>query len=180
MSRIGKLGIKIPNGTEVKVDGSNVNVKGPKGELSLALIKGVKLSVENNEAFVQVSRDDSKDKKSLQGLFRSLLNNMVIGVNNGFEKKLEVKGVGYRMALAGDKINFNLGYSHPIEFPLPAGISANIEGNNNLTISGIDKQLVGEVAAQIRKLRAPEPYKGKGIKYSDEIIRRKAGKTATK
>ena len=128
---------------------------------------------------VTVGKPEDKKERALWGLFRALIANMVTGVNEGYEKKLEVKGVGYKVAVAGNKVNLNLGFSHPLEFVLPEGISAVAEGNN-LTISGIDKQLVGETAARIRKLRKPEPYKGKGIKYSDEIIRRKAGKTAAK
>lgn len=179
MSRLGKLAIKIPNGTDVKIEGRTVTVKGPKGELKTSFLKEAKVEVVDGEIIVKVSNPENKKEKSLWGLYRALINNMVVGVNDGFEKKLEIKGVGYKMAVTGNKINFNLGFSHPIEFPLPQGISAVAEGNT-LTISGIDKQLVGEIAAQIRKLRVPEPYKGKGIKYSDEVIRRKAGKAAAK
>lgn len=179
MSRLGKLAIKIPSGTEVKIEGKSVKVKGPKGELKTNLLKEVKVEIVDGEILVKVSNPENKKEKSLWGLFRALINNMVVGVNEGYQKKLDVKGVGYKMAVAGDKINFNLGFSHPIEFPLPKGISASVEANS-LTIMGADKQLVGEVSAQIRKLREPEPYKGKGIKYSDEVIRRKAGKAAAK
>ncbi|MFA5420833.1 MAG: 50S ribosomal protein L6 [Patescibacteria group bacterium] len=177
MSRLGKLAIKIPNGTEVKIDEKSVKIKGPKGELKTSLVKEVKLKYENDEIIVSVVDPENKKDKSLWGLYRALVNNMVVGVNEGYEKKLEIKGVGYKVAVSGNKVNLNLGFSHPIEFPLPDGISALAEGNS-LTIAGIDKQSVGEVAAQIRKLRKPEPYKGKGIRYSDETIRRKAGKTA--
>lgn len=179
MSRLGKLAIKIPKGTDIKIDGQTISVKGPKGELKTDFLREVKVEVQNDEILVKISNPEDKKEKSLWGLYRALINNMVIGVNEGFEKKLEYKGVGYRAAVAGNKLNLNLGFSHPVEFPLPLGISASVEGNS-ITISGIDKQLVGEVAAQIRKLRLPEPYKGKGIRYSDEVIRRKAGKTAAK
>lgn len=179
MSRIGKLAINIPSGTQVTINNDFINVKGPKGELKQELNNKIKLEIKENEIFVSPADAESKDGKAFQGLFRALINNMVFGVNEGYEKKLEIKGVGYRMAVNGNKINFNLGFSHPVEFPLPEGITAALEGNNTLVISGYDKQLVGEVAAQIRKMRKPEPYKGKGIKYSDEIIRRKAGKAAT-
>ncbi|HOZ53368.1 MAG TPA: 50S ribosomal protein L6 [bacterium] len=179
MSRLGKLPIKIPAGTQVSIDKGVVTVKGPKGELKQELHRLVKIENTPEEIIVKVKNENDKEERSLWGLFRALLNNMVVGVNSGYEKKLEIKGVGYKVAVVGNKINLNLGFSHPVEFPLPTGISALAEGNN-LTISGIDKQLVGELAAQIRKMRKPEPYKGKGIKYSDEVIRRKAGKAAAK
>lgn len=179
MSRLGKLPIKIPTGTQVNIENNLITVKGPKGELKQKINDIIKLELKENELIVSVPNPEDKKERSLWGLFRSLLNNMVIGVNDGYEKKLEIKGVGYKVAVAGNKVNLNLGFSHPVEFILPEGISALAEGNI-LTISGIDKQIVGEMAAQIRKLRKPEPYKGKGIKYIDEIIRRKAGKTAAK
>lgn len=177
MSRLGKLAIKIPSGTEIKIDNKSVKVKGPKGELKTDLLEMIKVEVVNDEILIKVLNPEDKKENSLWGLYRALINNMVVGVNSGYEKKLEVKGVGYKIAVAGDKVNLNLGFSHPIEFPLPQGISATAEGNI-LTIMGIDKQVVGEVAAQIRKLRKPEPYKGKGIRYIDEVVRRKAGKAA--
>jgi len=179
MSRLGKLPIKIPAGTQISIDKGFIVVKGPKGELKQELHKLVKVEITPEEAIVKVKNENDKEERSLWGLFRALINNMVIGVNSGYEKKLEIKGVGYKVSVSGNKINLSLGFSHPVEFVLPDGISALAE-DNNLTISGIDKQLVGELAAQIRKLRKPEPYKGKGIKYSDEIIRRKAGKAAAK
>lgn len=180
MSRLGKLPIKLPAGTQVTIEKGFVNVKGPKGELKQELLKAVKAEINaENELIISVNNPDDKKEKSLWGLFRALINNMVVGVNDGFEKKMEFKGVGYKMAVAGNKLNLNLGFSHPIEFPLPDGISALVE-NNIITISGVDKQLVGEVSAQIRKIRKPEPYKGKGIRYIDEVIRRKAGKAAAK
>ncbi len=179
MSRLGKLPIKIPAGTQVNIDKGLVIVKGPKGELKEKVSDVIKVELKNDEIIVSVPNPEDKKQKSLWGLFRTLINNMVVGVNDGYEKKLEIKGVGYKVAVAGNKINLNLGFSHPVDFLLPNGISASSEGNI-LTISGIDKQAVGEVAAQIRKLRKPEPYKGKGIRYIDEIIRRKAGKAAAK
>ncbi|MDD3711288.1 MAG: 50S ribosomal protein L6 [Patescibacteria group bacterium] len=180
MSRLGKLPIKIPAGTQVNIDKGFITVKGPKGELKQELIKAVKVEMnDNNELIVSINNPEDKKERSFWGLFRALVNNMVIGVNDGYQKKLEIKGVGYKVAVNGNKINLNLGFSHPVEFPLPDGVSAVAEGNF-LTIIGIDKQLVGELAAQIRKLRKPEPYKGKGIRYIDEVVRRKAGKAAAK
>jgi large subunit ribosomal protein L6 len=177
MSRVGKSPIIIPANTQVKIESDVIVVKGPKGELKQKLHPQVKVAISDSEVNVTVTDPENRKVRSLWGLFRNLINNMVIGVNSGFEKKLEFKGVGYRAQVNGQKIVLNLGYSHPIEFPLPAGISATSEASF-ITIFGIDKQLVGEIAAQVRKLRAPEPYKGKGIKYVDEVIRRKAGKTA--
>lgn len=180
MSRLGKLPIKIPAGTQVNIDKGFITVKGPKGELKQELIKAVKVEMnDNNELIVSINNPEDKKERSFWGLFRALVNNMVIGVNDGYQKKLEIKGVGYKVAVNGNKINLNLGFSHSVEFPLPDGVSAVAEGNF-LTIIGIDKQLVGELAAQIRKLRKPEPYKGKGIRYIDEVVRRKAGKAAAK
>lgn len=179
MSRLGKLPIVIPSGVDVKIDDSFITVKGPKGELKQKLNELVKVELKDGLVEVSIEKKENKKQRAFWGLFRSLINNMVVGVSEGFEKKLEVNGVGYRVAVSGKKLNLNLGYSHPIEFPLPDGITAEVEGNI-ITISGFDKQAVGEVAAQIRKLRKPEPYKGKGIKYVDEIIIRKEGKTAAK
>ncbi len=179
MSRLGKLPINIVEGVTVKIEGKKIIVKGPKGELSQDFNDLVVLEIKEKEIIVSVKNEKNKKERAFWGLFRSLINNMVLGVSEGFEKKLEVNGVGYRVALSGKKIILNVGYSHPVEFELPEGINASIEGNI-ITVSGIDKQLVGEVAANIRKVRKPEPYKGKGIKYIDEIIRRKEGKTAGK
>ncbi len=177
MSRLGKLPIKLDSGVNLTLSGSLVKVKGPKGELSFDLPRHVNLEINGQEAIVKVDDPEDLKQRALWGLCRNLVNNMVIGVTVGFEKKMEIKGVGYRTQVSGQKLTLNLGFSHPIEFSLPAGISAVSDGNF-LTIVGIDKQLVGEVAAQIRRLRLPEPYKGKGIRYIDEVIRRKAGKTA--
>jgi large subunit ribosomal protein L6 len=177
MSRLGKLVIKIPDGVQVSETGRVLTVKGPKGELKQNLHPSVKLDIDQASINVSVSNPNDRKERGFWGLFRTLINNMVIGVSEGYEKSLEIKGVGYKVSVSGSKINLNLGFSHPIEFPLPEGISASAK-DNILTISGFDKQLVGEVAASIRKLRKPEPYKGKGIKYSDEVIRRKTGKTS--
>lgn len=177
MSRIGKKPIAIPGGIEIKIGEKEIVIKGPKGELKQEIHPRVKVVKDDEE--IRVSVDNLKDKlgRSLWGLFRSLIQNTVIGVTKGFEKKLEIRGVGYKVAIQGNKLVLNVGYSHPIEYELPAGINAQVE-KNMITISGADKQVVGEVAAQIRSVRKPEPYKGKGIKYFDEVIRRKAGKQA--
>lgn len=179
MSRIGKLPIKLPERTQAKIENDFIVVKGPKGELKTKMHNLLKTNITDKEITVSVNNPGNKTEKSLWGLYRSLINNMVIGVNQGFEKKLEINGVGYKASLSDSVLTLNMGFSHPVEYNLPDGISANVE-KNIITINGIDKQLVGETAAQIRKIRKPEPYKGKGIKYVDEVIRRKAGKTATK
>jgi large subunit ribosomal protein L6 len=176
MSRIGRLPIDIPAGATVSVDGQNVAVKGPKGELTLVIAEPIQAKVEDNQ--VLVSRpDDERSSRALHGLTRSLIANQIIGVTQGYSKGLEVVGTGYRVAAKGSDLEFALGYSHPITVNPPAGISFAVEGNNRVTVNGIDKQLVGEVAANIRKLRKPEPYKGKGVRYAGEIVRRKAGKS---
>ncbi len=175
MSRIGKLPIKIPNGVTITVDSNKVLVKGPKGELDLLLLEGIKCQIDDN--VLTVTRDnDGSDKKAKHGLTRALINNMVIGVSEGFSKKLEINGVGFKVALKGNDLNLSLGFSHDITYPLKNGIVATVD-QNTIIISGIDKQMVGQVAAEIRKLKKPEPYKGKGIKYSDEVIIRKSGKS---
>ena len=176
MSRIGRLPIDIPGGVTVTIDGQNVTTKGPKGELVLAVAAPITVAVEENQ--VVVSRpDDERLSRSLHGLTRTLINNQIIGVTQGYTKGLEVVGTGYRVAAKGAGVEFALGYSHPITVDPPAGITFTVEGNNKLIVSGIDKQAVGEVAANIRKLRKPEPYKGKGVRYAGEIVRRKAGKS---
>ncbi len=179
MSRIGRMPIAIPAGVTVSVAENNkVTVKGPKGTLERVLPREMEIKVEGAE--VSVSRpNDLKKMKSLHGLTRTLIHNMVEGVTNGFEKKLEVNGVGYRAAKAGKKLTLSLGYSHPVEMEDPEGIETVVEGNV-ITVKGIDKEKVGQFAAEIRDKRRPEPYKGKGIKYSDEVIRRKVGKTGKK
>ena len=175
MSRIGRLPIDIPAGVTVSVDGREVAVKGPKGELSLTLANPIEVSVEDGQ--VLVSRpDDERESRSLHGLTRPLINNNIIGVTEGYTKGLEVVGTGYRVAQKGAAVEFALGFSHPVLVEPPAGITLTVEGNNKLTVSGIDKQAVGEAAANIRKIRKPEPYKGKGVRYAGEVVRRKAGK----
>jgi large subunit ribosomal protein L6 len=179
MSRLGKLPINLPNGTEAKIENGFIFVKGPKGELKEKLHSLVQVELSEKEISVKVKNTDSKKEKSFWGLYRSLINNMVVGATEGFEKKLEIIGVGYRANSLGAKLEVNAGYSHPVIFDLPEGISAAVE-KNVITISGADKQLVGETAARVRKIRKPEPYKGKGIKYVDEVIVRKEGKAAGK
>jgi large subunit ribosomal protein L6 len=175
MSRIGKNPIDIPSGVEVSVGASEIQVKGPKGTLKTPVDTTVEYKIEDGKVFVN-RVDDSRQARAQHGLRRSLLANCVEGVTKGFTKTLEVIGVGYKVSVQGKKVVLNVGYSHPVEFDLPAGLDASVEGAK-LTVEGIDKQLVGEVAAQIRRIRPPEPYKGKGIKYIDEFIRRKAGKS---
>ena len=180
MSRIGRLPVEIPAGVEVTVAENNVvTVKGPKGTLTESLPVEMDIKVENNQVVV-TRPNDLKKMKSLHGLTRSLLNNMVIGVTDGYEKKLEVNGVGYRAAKQGKKLVLNLGYSHPVEMEDPEGIETVLDGQNIIIVKGIDKEKVGQFAAEIRDKRRPEPYKGKGIKYADEVIRRKVGKTGKK
>jgi large subunit ribosomal protein L6 len=177
MSRVGKKILEIPDKVDLKVDNQVVRVKGPKGELSLALHPHVSVKVDGQQLTVGVKDETDGKDQALWGLFRRLIGNMVTGVTEGFEKKLEVNGVGYKVSLAGQVLKLDVGYSHSVEFPIPDGIQISVE-KNVITVSGIDKQQVGEVAAGIRRIRKPEPYKGKGIKYVDETIRRKAGKAA--
>lgn len=175
MSRIGRLPISIPSGVEVKIDGDQLIVKGPKGELQQRIASPIEVSVEDGQ--VQVTRpDDERESRSLHGLTRTLIANDIVGVTEGYSKSLEVVGTGYRVLAKGTSLEFALGYSHPITVDAPEGISFAVEGNNKVTVSGISKQAVGEVAANLRKLRKPEPYKGKGVRYAGEQIRRKAGK----
>ncbi|MFE6506233.1 50S ribosomal protein L6 [Nocardioides sp. NPDC057767] len=176
MSRIGKLPVPVPAGVDVTIDGQVVSVKGPKGSLSHTVVDPI--TVEKGDGVLDVKRpDDSRDSKALHGLSRTLINNMVLGVTEGYEKKLEIVGVGYRVLSKGPtKLEFQLGYSHSIIFDAPEGITFTTDGPTKLGVVGIDKQLVGEVAANIRKLRKPEPYKGKGVRYAGENIRRKVGK----
>ena len=175
MSRVGKKSITLPDKVTVKVNGSSVQVEGPKGKLSWTLPEGITATVEGNQ--LSVDRvGESRQLRALHGTNRSLLNNMVIGVSEGFVKNLEIVGVGFRAAVKGNILDLNLGKSHPINQVIPEGLKVTVTENTKVTVVGIDKQVVGQVAANIRKLRAPEPYKGKGIKYSDERILRKAGK----
>ena len=175
MSRIGKIAVPVPAGVTVAVDDSVVHVKGPKGELSQHILPVVRLALE--EGSVRVERlGDAKEHRSAHGLTRTLVANMVEGVSKGFRKSLEIQGVGYRANKAGDKLNLQLGYSHPVSFDPPQGISFALEGTAKIHVEGIDKQQVGQVAAEIRALRPPEPYKGKGIRYAGEVVRKKLGK----
>ena len=179
MSRIGRAPIVLPAGAEVKVDGQHVTVKGPKGELSMNAAPSIKVEV--SEGVVHVSRpDDTKENRSLHGLTRSLVHNMVIGVSEGFKKTLEVNGVGYRAAKEGKNLVLNIGYSHQVIVPETEDIQIEVPGPNQIVIKGIDKQKVGQFAAEVRGKRPPEPYKGKGIKYDYEVVRRKEGKTGAK
>ncbi|MBI2782015.1 MAG: 50S ribosomal protein L6 [Chloroflexi bacterium] len=175
MSRIGRLPIAVPAGVDVSIDGRNVTVKGPKGSLSRELHAEMTLAREG-EQLVVTRPSEAKTHKQLHGLTRTLVNNMVVGVTDGYRKPLEITGVGYRAALVGRKLQLNLGYSHPIEIDPPAGISFEVENPTKLAVVGIDKELVGEIAARVRATRKPEPYKGKGVRYAGEKIRRKAGK----
>ncbi len=179
MSRIGKKPVVIEKGVQIAVDGRAVRVKGPKGELSQVIPEGVSIDLKDNELYVVKEEKGKLAKKAnaFQALTRSLIQNMVDGVTKGFEKKLEIIGVGYRAALEGKTLNLSLGYSHPVLFPLPDGIDVAIDKQTLITVKGIDKQLVGSTAAKIRSFRPPEPYKGKGIRYVGEYVRRKVGKT---
>lgn len=177
MSRIGKKAIQIPEGVDVNINGQQVKVKGPKGNLALVLHPHVTVIKDGASLAVSIADETEKKDRSLWGLSATLVNNMIVGVTKGYSKKLELVGVGYRVSMQGPDLKIEVGFSHPVIFPLPAGINALAE-KTAITISGIDKQMVGEVAAQIRRLRPPEPYKGKGIKYEGEQIRRKAGKAA--
>jgi large subunit ribosomal protein L6 len=176
MSRIGKKPIALPKGVTVEIKNGFVSVQGQKGALQRPLLEGVVLDIDNEVITLKRTGDD-KRSRSYHGLMRTLVSNMVVGVSQGFEKKLEIVGIGYRSELKGDGLALYLGYSHPIEFPLPDGISAEVEKQTLVTIKGIDKELVGQVAAKIRDLRKPDPYKGKGVKYAGEVLRKKAGKT---
>ena len=177
MSRIGKLPVTVPSGVEVTIDGQAVTVQGPKGTLSQQIAEPITVAQDDDGSVLVNRPDDERASRSLHGLSRSLVNNMVLGVSQGFQKDLEIHGVGYRVQLKGANLEFALGYSHPIVIEPPQGIEFAIDGPSKLTVKGIDKQLVGEVAARIRKLRRPDPYKGKGVRYAGEAIRRKVGKT---
>ena len=176
MSRIGRLPISIPSDVTISVDGRAVAVKGPKGELTLTVASPIEVAVEDNQVVV-TRPDDERESRSLHGLTRTLINNNIIGVTQGYTKGLEVVGTGYRVQQKGSSVEFALGFSHPVLIDPPAGITLTVEGTTKLTVSGIDKQAVGEAAANIRKIRKPEPYKGKGVRYAGENVRRKAGKS---
>lgn len=175
MSRIGRLPIPIVSGVNVTINDTHVIVNGTKGELSQALLKLIKVEIDGDNVIVSRLNDETLAKAN-HGLMRTLIDNMVVGVSKGFSKKLEINGVGYRVSQSGNQLKFSLGFSHPVDYVLPVGINAAVE-QNTITISGFDKQKVGQVAAEIRSLKKPEPYKGKGIKYSDERILRKSGKS---
>lgn len=176
MSRIGKNPIEIPAGVDVTIDGQNVTVKGPKGELSLTISEPITVAKEDN-SIVVTRPNDERRSRALHGLSRSLVNNLVVGVTQGYTKKMEIFGVGYRVQAKGSDLEFALGYSHPVPIEAPAGITFAVESPTKFSVSGIDKQQVGEISAVIRRLRRPDPYKGKGIRYEGEQIRRKVGKT---
>jgi len=179
MSRVGKKIIQLPEKTSVEYKNRQLVVKGAKGTLSRTIHPAVDLAIEDGTIAVVIDQQDRKTR-SIQGLTRSLVANMVNGVSKGFERTLEINGIGYRAEMKGNSIVLNLGYSHPIDFPLPDGIAATVDKNSVIKLTGIDKEKVGQTAASIRKLRKPEPYKGKGVKYAEEYIQRKAGKTGTK
>jgi large subunit ribosomal protein L6 len=179
MSRIGRLPVPVASGVKVDVSGRTVSVKGPKGSLSHELPGGIDAEVADGKIVVR-RRDDSKPQRALHGLTRALLNNAVVGVTQGFSRELEIQGVGYRAQLAGASVSFTLGYTHAIEFPVPSGIQIAVEKQTKLTVTGIDRQQVGQTAAKIRSLRPPDVYKGKGVRYVGEQVRKKAGKTGAK
>lgn len=179
MSRIGKKPVEIPSGVEVKLDGQTITAKGPKGTESVTFRDEIKVSIEDNHVIVEPLNDDRKTG-ALHGLTRTLIANAIEGVSNGFEKKLEIQGVGYRASMEGTKLNMALGYSHPVIIEPPAGITITVEANTKISVKGTNKQTVGDVAAEIRSKRPPEVYKGKGVKYEGEHIRRKAGKAGKK
>lgn len=177
MSRIGKLPIPVPSGVEVNIDGQNISVKGPKGTLSHTIAEPI-IVERDEDGTLQVKRpDDERESKALHGLTRTLVNNLVVGVTDGYERKLEIHGVGYRVQAKGKDLEFALGYSHPVLIEAPEGITFKVETPTRFSVSGIDKQQVGQTAAVIRRLRRPDPYKGKGLRYEGERIRRKVGKT---
>jgi len=175
MSRIGRKPIPVPTGVDVNIDGTTVSVKGPKGELSHTLAEPITARLEDGTLYVE-RPDDERRSRALHGLSRTLVNNLVVGVTQGYSKSLEIQGTGYRVQARGTDLEFALGFSHPVTVTPPTGITFTVDKPTQLTVSGINKQLVGEVAANIRKIRPPEPYKGKGVRYLGEVIRRKAGK----
>ena len=177
MSRIGKLPITVPSGVDVAIDGSTVTVKGPKGTLTHTVVEPITVERADDRTVPLRRPDDERRSKAMHGLSRSLVQNLVTGVTAGYEKKLEIVGVGYRVVLRGGNLEFALGFSHPVVVTPPEGITFAVEAPTRFSVSGIDKQLVGETAANIRKIRKPEPYKGKGVRYAGEVVRRKVGKT---
>jgi len=179
MSRIGKLPVQIPDKVKVEVKGNTVFVEGPRGKLSQDFKPGVGIRVEGDQVIIE-RKSDSKEARSFHGLYRQLCRNMVVGVSEGFTRTLIINGVGYRAEVNGDILNLNLGYSNPIEFFIPGNVTITCEGQNKVIVSGIEKQVVGQISSEIRSLRPPEPYKGKGVKYEDERIVRKIGKSGVK
>lgn len=179
MTRKAKVPIYIPSGVEVKVDQNKVSVKGPKGQLDQEVMKGIIVKVEDNKVLVELD-PKAKDKKNFQGLYHALIKNMVQGTAKGFDKQLEMIGVGYRAAVQGSKLNLQVGLSHPTNLDIPQGLEVKVEKNTKILISGADKQLIGQFASTVRSIRPPEPYQGKGIRYTGEYVRRKAGKAAAK
>ncbi|KID32526.1 50S ribosomal protein L6 [Prauserella rugosa] len=177
MSRIGKLPITVPSGVEVNIDGQHVSVKGPKGTLEHTVPEPITVERDEDGALLVKRPDDERESRALHGLTRTLVNNLVVGVSEGYEKKMEIHGVGYRVQAKGSDLEFALGYSHPVLIKAPEGITFNVESPTKFSVAGIDKQKVGQTAAVIRKLRRPDPYKGKGLRYEGERIRRKVGKT---
>jgi large subunit ribosomal protein L6 len=177
MSRIGKQPITVPAGVEVAIDGRTVTARGPKGTLSHILPEPITVARTEDGTLVVQRPDDERRSKALHGLSRTLVNNMVLGVSQGYEKRMEIHGVGYRVVVKGSDLEFSLGYSHPVPVKAPEGISFTVDSPTRFSVAGIDKQVVGEVAATIRKLRRPDPYKGKGVRYAGEKVRRKVGKT---
>ncbi|MGA7615426.1 MAG: 50S ribosomal protein L6 [Thermoanaerobaculia bacterium] len=177
MSRIGRKEIPLPKGVEVRQDGEQIVVKGPKGTLKTNMVPGITMKIEDNVVTFE-RKDDQSQSRAFHGLMRALVANHVTGVTEGFKRELDIIGVGYRAEVKGKEVVFQLGYSHPIRFPVPEGIEIAVDKSGHVVVTGNDKQRVGQTAAEIRSLREPDPYKGKGIKYSDEIIRRKAGKAA--
>jgi large subunit ribosomal protein L6 len=177
MSRIGKLPIPVPATVDVKIDGQQISVKGPKGTLAHTIAEPIVVERGEDGVLTVTRPDDERRNRALHGLTRSLVNNLVVGVTDGYEKKLEIHGVGYRVQLKGSDLEFSLGFSHPVKVSPPEGITFAVENQTRFSVQGIDKQRVGEVAANIRKLRKPDPYKGKGVRYAGEKIRRKVGKT---
>jgi len=178
MSRIGKQPIGIPDGVTVNVTGTEIQVKGPKGNLSCGVPEGIRAKVEDAQLIFE-RPNDSRPTRALHGLARALANNMVVGVSTGFAKRLEIEGVGYRADVKGKTLNLLLGFSHPVNMPIPEGLTVSVEQNTKISIEGADKQSVGQFASDVRSLRPPEPYKGKGVRYDDEIIRRKVGKAGS-
>ncbi|GAA1401216.1 50S ribosomal protein L6 [Pseudonocardia kongjuensis] len=177
MSRIGKLPVTVPSGVEITIDGRTVTAKGPKGTLSHTVVEPISVERDDDGAVLVKRPNEEREVRAFHGLSRSLVNNIVVGVSAGYEKKLEIHGVGYRVQLKGSNLEFALGYSHPVVIEPPEGITFAVESPTRFSVSGIDKQLVGEIAANIRKLRRPDPYKGKGVRYAGEQVRRKVGKT---